>query len=77
MTRLETSIDRAAAWIDLTARGDGVPVRLRLQALFGLSVADRAGARSANVGAHARAVCDAVAADDFDPYEHDAKLVLM
>lgn len=76
VTRLGTSIDRAAAWIDKKARGEGVPVNLRLQALFGLSVAERAGSRSATVGDHVLAVREAVSSGDFDPYDYDARLVL-
>jgi len=80
------SIERAAAFLSSCAGADGrrsVPLRSRLQALFGSWVAKRAGVPPAvsRLDAQAALTRDALAFDSergaFDPYAHDAKLLLL
>ena len=80
------SLERAAAFVSSCAGADArrsVPLRSHLQVLFGLWVAARAGVSLAlsRLDAQAATTRDALASEAaggaFDPYAHDAKLLLL
>ncbi|MFE6775306.1 hypothetical protein [Streptomyces sp. NPDC057702] len=77
------AVDRAAAFVHAAGRAPNASVSHQLQALFGLSLAEKAGTPAAVTHTESMAVdigerLDEVdAGGEFDPFAHDAKLLLL